>query len=295
MLGDAPEIETSDESEELSEFDEDNDNVSEVECSEDENEQLPSMAGTKSRPRTVETFVAPEHHRNRVMQYVEFRRGVWVDAFGKIQPQDKRSGIFVSNGKKRVREAPESESEASGQETESDSSDEEVDDELNDEVDVEDLRRKQQACEQQNKRAKLQVLEDDRIVNENGEEVQKRDLLLKDLHQSAKNADAHWQKQERDKEHRLRSQKLLAATQKIVICWNKIKTTPVGRKYRMSYESNVLVTVPTFTMCFTHLKTKSKFHSSFNCESFEIQCKCTQTFGTNLTSYVEHLSSCVQT
>ena len=64
----------------------------------DKDEELPCLLnGTKRRKPTLESYVAPANMRDTVYRCREFPKGIYIDRFGKAQPNDKRTGIFVEN------------------------------------------------------------------------------------------------------------------------------------------------------------------------------------------------------
>lgn len=62
-----------------------------------EGKDLPKLLNsTRSRPVTLESYVAPPSLRNVVYECVEFPGGVFIDKYGKIQPDHLRPGKSTS-------------------------------------------------------------------------------------------------------------------------------------------------------------------------------------------------------
>lgn len=62
----------------------------------DKNEELPYLLnGTKRRKPTLDTYVSPHNMRDTVYRCKEFPQGIYIDRFGKAQPDDERTGVFV--------------------------------------------------------------------------------------------------------------------------------------------------------------------------------------------------------
>src|SRR5687768_17061614 len=187
--------EEEDESEASQDFDEDNANVQDIEVSDDENEILPVLLnGTKSRPKTTQNYVAPQHLRSRTVRSQDFPLGIWIDAAGHLQPDDPRSGIFrvgkKQTGKKRARETTSEDDEyQQSEEEEAESSEDDAESTSECEIDVEHLREKMARKRERNESCEYTVLSDNSILNSKGlllNGAEKRELMLKDLQRASK-------------------------------------------------------------------------------------------------------------
>jgi hypothetical protein len=70
---------------------------------EDQEDQLPSLLNNSARrKKTWETFVAHRNLHDHVVRCKEFPHGVYIDRFGKAQPQDARSHLYWTRSEWRA-------------------------------------------------------------------------------------------------------------------------------------------------------------------------------------------------
>ncbi len=221
------------------------------------------LNSTSTRKKTLENYIAPENIRNTTYRSKDFPAGIWITPFGKLDPNDPRSGIYkcLTNKSRHIIEDSDSESDAS--EVDQKDVDSSSEDDWDAEIDDKD---------------KLNI-----------SEQEKKSLVVENLKESASEMDAHFVFQQKSKQNQIRARMLMDATQILVEEWEKLKKK-WKKQLTMKFESSLHCEVPIFEMVFTKLQSSKPIKCNFDCKELILRCQCLDTFAT-LPEYVEHLKT----
>jgi hypothetical protein len=275
--------------------------------SSDEDDELPLLlGGSSSRRKTIETYVAPAHLRDTIYRCREYPRGVYINRYGEVCPNDARSGRY----QKRPRDEDEEDvvdeedvfhevsrrsnalededdewiagSESSGSEaTSSEASHSEVEEH----EDVDD--------EPAAKRSKLEP-------NDLGEPLtdeQKRTMFMQELHSALERTHAM-------EAHSQRSRKTVTTAQKLndqlglyVEEWDTFAKRE-AKGIQFAYDSKFVVDEPSCDLRFVSKSANARgekvqkvlYCASMNCNNMMLECPC-HTMFTSVKSLYLHLKA----
>jgi hypothetical protein len=263
-------IETENESEE--EGDEEGDSEEELEgeldtiwltYNEYHNDNLPILLNsTSTRKKTLENYVAPDNIRSTTYRSKDFPAGIWITPFGKLDPNDPRSGIYKCLTKKSKTEDEENtDSDPDASEEEQQELDSSSEDDWDAEIDDKE---------------KLNV-----------SESEKKAIVVENLKKNE--IDTHFVFQQKSKQNQIRARMLMDATQILVEDWEKLKKK-FKNQLTMKFESSLHCEVPAFEMVFTKKESPKPIKCNFDCKELILRCQCFDTFAT-LPEYVEHVKT----
>jgi hypothetical protein len=284
---------------------------------EGEDECLPVLLNSTSRrKKTIDNYIAPEHLRKSIYRCKEFPGGVYINRYGEICPEDRRSGIY----KRRVHAEKLEGSDGSQAEDSEFSQAEEVyvpddvetdesyvddvedeednqtddnegwEDEINDELNhkqkykpEDDLESDDEGIVHTAKKSKTHSEGQSWLKNLNPQERQ--GVFLQELQQAADDSEVYYSRYEASKRRNLHLSKLLYDTNKLTEDWLKLKK---GLGYKMEFDAKLLIDEPEFTMIFTkNTKPDALITVKYDCINLKVVCQCHHICKT-MSSLIEH-------
>ena len=275
----------------------------------EENECLPVLFnGSSRRPKTIDNYIAPDKLRNCVYRCQEFPHGVYINVYGEVCPDDRRSGIYQVKSNSSSNQKPEepfvpddvSTDDSYVDEPDETDSDEEhfpsdMESEINDvvfhkrKIHDEDAWSEDEegtVCKKSKTSDYSSKSPDTHLLTKE----EKQNEFLRDLKQAADDSDVHYSRYKNSKKRNLHVAKMLNSTNKLAEDWFKLKNTS-GAAFVMAYESQLLIEEPKFSMVFHRKKQPNEsVQANFNCVNFQVECSCSFSCG-KMSRLVEHLNN----
>lgn len=246
--------------------------------SSDDEDLPPLFGGSSSRKKTIETYVAPDRLRDRIYRCREYPRGVYIDRYGTVCPDDPRSGRYHKRARdddvdeddafhevSRRRKKPDDETDEEWY-GESDTSDSE-------EYDHED----QPSPAKKKKRAELEDdWKDERDTDLT--DSQKKQRFMHELHSALDRTREVEDQMQRSRKQVLNSQKLNDQLGVYVEEWETFAKRD-ARGVSLTYECKFVTDDPS---CLLKWNTKRSdppmYQAHMNCATKLLECPCHKTF-----------------
>jgi hypothetical protein len=295
--------------------------------SDDEFQQnLPSLFNSSSRrKKSIDNYVAPINLRNKVYRCQEYPRGVFIDEFGEVCPNDKRSGLFRPNSERPeyttsdqvphdepefVAETDDDEEDddeeedyGEGEEDYGEEEEEEEGDDDDDESFVvsdneEDEDQYEEEEEYYDKESTNNTDEkneqEHQVTEEKAEEEEEEDLNreIDDLRENNDSMLHYFDNHEKSRKRILRIQKLCRVIEDHIDVWNSVrKTKPNNSRVVISLDSDLHSRENPYCKFIFNFpkKKKNKVSADFLIDEEIIKChQCEMTFS-NMASLYEHV------
>jgi hypothetical protein len=250
------------------------------------NEKLPILLNSSSRrKKTIETYIAPIQLRNTVYRCREFPKGVYINSFGEVCPNDSRSGVYQTDLNTNVKSN-----------CDSDDNNTDIDFDLKDESDFDNDEDEDSEEEEEEEEEDEYSTENDYTDYENEEEDEdygyekeeykptkrKKQSLIEE---SNNFIDSFKVTNDLKRKH-IKLLKLKNETEKIYKKWKLIK----NNKFNMILSSNLFCSDPEVIFDF-HLKTSKKnmIEANFNLVTKNIECECGNSKHVSILDHYDHL------
>ncbi len=269
--------------------------------SDDDDDELPVLLGGSSRrPKTIENYVAPPHLRDTVYRCREYPRGVYINPYGEICPNDHRSGRFqrrehndIDEGNafhevSRRRRSPQDEDQDDEWVATSDETDESEEEDSDEEVEAPGRKRKREQEDEEEEWKELPHDEDTPLTDE-----QKKALFMQDLQSAAGRTATMEAHLERTKHQTTNARKLNDQLGEYVEEWLKYASRE-ARGVQMVYDSKFVTDQPSCSIQFVKKIKQDNGRvvpsvlatGSMNCTTRKLECHCHQAFTSSKQLYL---------
>lgn len=247
--------------------------------------QLPILFNSSSRrKKTIDNYVAPMNMRNKVVRCKEYPFGVYINRYGEVCPNDKRTSRKnkMCGQVENTHISNDEQSEGSTYEYDSDDESSSCLDESPEEMEKE--------IEREIKRKKRK--EEKNFGESSCPEVshlskrQKVEVYLSDLNKNS--TDEIYDREVLNAKTRKKQAKLINYSNKYLLEWDKTKKKHSG--YKMKFKSNLMVSEPSFRMILS--KKSDTYIYNLDCSTFEMKCGKCNWCGTSVEGMVAHTAHC---